>query len=428
MKATKLLLLIPLLVVPLSSPCQTFNGRLTTSFYTWERQEPDKNSTQHLRAYQLLKLTIGELASPNLSLHTYFQASHDFSEKAKDDPRLWFYGAFLEWKNLFRVMDLRLGRQQVYAGVGYGTIDGFQLDYRAGKYVSLRGYAGLLPPLHKSGLGTWKEGHILGLHVTTTGFKRVRLGLSFVQKNRLPVEYSAPGIYTSTFRLHHPVSSLQQQLIGLDVWTRVIDRLTFSGRMDLNFAMRQIQRLEIEARALPTQKLDIGLDYIFRNPLTDLNSIFSVFAQESNNEIGLRVGYRFLRQMGVFGKLTTVVYEGDDAQRLILGFQFGQSLPWQGYLGYNKRLGYGGETDAVVGNLSVPVTKGLWVRLGSNLSSYRLVESVGDRQEALAFTLGLNYRMTSRLSLNAEGQALRNRSVKSDFRLFVRGSYWFSSD
>jgi hypothetical protein len=180
-------------------------------------------------------------------------------------------------------------------------------------------------------------------------------------------------------------------------------------------------RLESEVSVTPSQRAEIGLDYVYRRPQIDLNSIFSVFDQKSNHEIGLRASYRIVSPLRVFGRYTQVSYPGDRSQLLTLGFQF-----TQGYLGYNKRTGYGGQNDALVGNISLPLTKKLLVKLGSNLSFYRIVESQGNQQEALAFSAGLNYRPKSAFSLDIEGQELHNHSSSSTFRLLILSSYWFS--
>ena len=122
-KVVKLIWVVILLIVPNISASQTLNGRLTTSLYTWQRHEPDNTSTDHLRAYQLVQLNLGQLLDPHFSLHTYFQGSGDFSTKAQNDPRLIFYQVYGEWKNPDSWVDLRLGRQPVCAGINFGTID-----------------------------------------------------------------------------------------------------------------------------------------------------------------------------------------------------------------------------------------------------------------------------------------------------------------
>ena len=108
---------------------QTINARFTTSVYSWQQKEIDSNSANHVRAYQLAQVTIGNIGLPGLSFHTYLNLSNDFGEEAVDDPRVWIYNCYFNYKNTAKAIDLSLGRQRVYAGVGYGTIDGMQVKY-----------------------------------------------------------------------------------------------------------------------------------------------------------------------------------------------------------------------------------------------------------------------------------------------------------
>ena len=116
-------LLVPLiLAVWLSGPGHglTIGGRLTSSVYGYEGQQ--NATTRHVRTHQGLRLDVGRMAVPELSLHLYLRGTTDVSRRAETDPRLRIYHAYVKWeKNRY---SLHLGRQRVSAGVGYGSIDG----------------------------------------------------------------------------------------------------------------------------------------------------------------------------------------------------------------------------------------------------------------------------------------------------------------
>ena len=96
-----------------------------------------------------------------------------------------------------------------------------------------------------------------------------------------------------------------------------------------------------------------------------------------------------------------------------------------GYFGYNRRLGYGGENDALVFNYVQPVTEKLTVKVDGSLAGYRLYEGQEDRDQAIASSLGIRVRPRKGWSFDAEGQFLRNKYYANDFRIFARGTYWF---
>ena len=126
MKKTCLILLIILTPIGFIS-AQTISGRLSTSVYSWQQRNIEDESAQHMRAYQLAQFSVANLGLQGLSFHTYLNVSHDLGEEAVNDPRMWLYNCYLNYKTLNNALDIGIGRQRIYAGVGYGTIDGLRL-------------------------------------------------------------------------------------------------------------------------------------------------------------------------------------------------------------------------------------------------------------------------------------------------------------
>lgn len=414
------ILLAGLLVATASSiSAQTINARFTTAAYTWEQQEIDSSKANHLRFYQLAQLSIGRLGLPNLSFHTYVQLANDFAEKANDDPRWWIYNCYFDLKNVARAIDIGLGRQRIYAGVGYGTVDGMQLQYRLKDYFKIKFYIGTLAPLDKSTeVRDFNSDNLTyGFHLTSTKLKKLRIGLSYAHQSVEPIKYSSPGIFTGTFRLDHPVSAWQKELIGLDIGSQINNKLRLNGRLDFNLAAQNVKRGEFGGRYQFNRNFEIGLDYIYRTPFIDQNSIFSVFVLNPNQEIAFQGRYRW-NEYQFFVNAASVFFDGDNHLRLGFG------CSWKSfYLGYHKRAGYGGDSDGLTLNVSYPLLPKLNVTLGSNLASYKLSEFSKDKDQAIAGVLGLDYAPTKNLTLQAEGQILNNKIFSHDVRLFFRGSY-----
>lgn len=414
--------LIAMLIFNARLFAQSISGRLTTSVYSWEQQVFEEPSANHFRAYQLVQFNATDLGVKGLGFHTYLNVSHDFGKKAADDPRFWIYNMYLDYRNVVNGLDVGVGRQRIYAGVGYGTVDGLQLKYRFKDYFDLKLYGGMLAPLRKSyEIEEFDTENISwGFHITTSKLKRVRAGISYAQMSRVPVEYTSPGIYTSDFRLDHPVTALQKKLIGIDVRGIVTSKFYINGRVDYNFSLDEIKRGEIGGRYRINRNFDIGLDYIYRTPSIDVNSIFWVFALNPNQEIAFRTNYKYKDYLFHFN-VATVLLDGDNSQRVGFG------VNWKTLnVSYNHRGGYSGDSDGISVNYNHPLKSNFRLLLNTTLFSYQLITSANGRKEAIAGSAGVQYIHNKFLNVQAQAQFLKNVWFSQDFRFFFRGSYAFT--
>lgn len=420
MKKFCVLILVTVLVLCVSASAQTIHARFGTTAYTWQEQIDDSSSASHLRAYQLAQISIGNIGTPKLSFHSYIQLAGDLLDEADDDPRVWIYNFYFNYRQLVDKLDVSVGRQRIYAGVGYGTIDGFQAQYTFRDYFKLKAYAGTLAPLRKSYEveDMNSDNMSWGFHLTSSKINKLRLGISYAQHSRSSIQYKNAGIYSGTFRLDNPVSSLQRKLIGFDVQSHITQKLKLNGRLDYNLAIHNVKRGQIGGRYSCTNKFEIGLDYIYRTPFIDLNSIFWVFALNPNSEVSFHANYR-LNQNRFFVNFAQVMFDGDDNQRIGFGWSW-KTL----YLGYNRRAGYGGDSNGLVMSYQYQVMERLSVVLNSNILSYDRLSA--DSELALAGVAGFNYRTINNLTLQTEVQFLRNLYFGSDVRFFFRGNYAFS--
>lgn len=384
------------------------NGRLTTSFYSWESGDTDSTSSMHLRAYQAVRLNVNRIAGSPASLRLYLRGTHD------PDARLTVYHTYMDWTK--RGLGIRTGRQAIYAGVGVGTIDGVRLTYRGGRW-RLVTYAGAMAPVYgPDTINGWSDAHMMGAYVTTDRLWGTRVGLSFARRNRT-VTYHAEGRYTLR---QVQTSSLEGEWVGIDASRRVGRKLNLYGRLDFDVPASEVRRGECRIRWTVRPDLNVTGEFVHRTPNLSRNDVLRVFGGESNREVSLRGTYRIGRKTSLWGNLAAVLYEGDTAHRIGLGI----SLP-QGSLGYVRRDGYGGESDGLSADILHPLTETLSLRANLNVSSYRLFPEAEDRDEALGTSVGLKYRPTRHLSLDLEAQNSRNRIYDRDTRLFARVNIWF---
>ena len=415
----RILIVIFLAMACVPSWAATVNGRLTTSLYTWERQEDPTTSSSHLRVYQSMTLDVGAIGDPRLSFHTYVLATGDLSGSGGQDQRFRLYNLFLKWQGRGgSPAAVSAGRQRIYEGVGYGTVDGVRISVAPRGAFTLTGYVGALAPLvTRAKFGAWDEGHIWGGRLTTDRLGGCDIGVSFVRRDRKPLPYPVPGRYSG---LAFDITAVQQELAGLDFHRGFAGRVDTYVRFDYDLLGGRARHAEGVLRIRASEFLSVALEGIRRAPGVDANSIFSVFDIEDTREYSVRGNYTVNPLVSVYGNYAGVVYEGARAQRVGFGFGFGLNS-----VGYTRRIGEGGDNDAVSISLAHPVNRFVTLRADGGAASYRLATGPGKKHLALSGSGGITCRPNRRVTLDAEGQAIRDPIYASDFRFFFRATVWF---
>ncbi|MFQ5705995.1 MAG: hypothetical protein ACE5HO_01010 [bacterium] len=414
----KYLWIFVVVLLPVQSSAQSISARFATSFYSWERQVTDSTSKDHLRLYQTGQLTIGKLAGNRLSLHLYSQVSQDLAEDADGDPIPRLYNAYFQWqerKGL--VQKIKLGRQRIYSGVAYGTIDGIDLTLRAGKLFKVGGFVGYLVPFsNEIEADNWNDSHAFGVRASTNKLFGSRILISFLQRNRRPAAYLLPGRFTQRVL---SFKSLDQRLVGVDFYRSFSRQINLYGRFDYDIEQERVRKGQIELRVAPTEKLQITGEFFHRAPLIEANSIFAVFNQNTTQDIGLHANYRFQQNWSLNGNFGLLLYDGDETVRFGVGLRCKY-----GSLGYNFRRGFGGENNGVYAAFNYPLTAKLGLLASTGFSRYSLFDEDASKNTSLTGSFGFNYRPHKHFSVDFLGQGLRNRFLSNDFRFFVKANYW----
>ena len=405
-------LILPLILLAfLNGPahCLTVGGRLASSLYTYEDRQAD--TTTYVRAHQSLRLDVGRLALPEFSFHVYLQGV----EQAETDPRLRIHYGYLTWeKDRYH---LQFGRQRVYAGVGYGSIDGVRGDLEvAGCRLTL--YGGSLAPLERTSIASWSEGHLWGAKISTERFLDTPLSLSFAHRERDPEVYSVPGRF-SEVQVQSP--AVVRRLVGLDASHRFRGGHSLYGRLDYDWLEGDIRRSEISGRCLLSSRISAQVEWFRRKPWVFYNSIFSVFSRQDYQEMGGRLHYRFNSNLQFTGHFANLFYDDDNAQRLGLIARIGPRYS----IGYYRTMGYAQASDGLVGSVYYTLSRKLALRGELDLAAYERYPEAEDREDLVTGVLGLTYRPTRKTFLQVQVQGLRNPVYASDLRLFLRGSWRF---
>ena len=389
------------------------SGRSTTSVYAFESTAPDGSSVRNTRGYESVRLNVGAIGVPQLSFHTYLHGTTDLTEEADSDPRLRIYRAHLTWKQSGQ--RVQAGRQRVLAGVGYGSIDGVRGDLEH-HGLRLTAYAGSLVPLDRSThLNSLEDAHLVGLRLSSDRLlSNTSIAVSFADRERNREETTA-GSTTLTERV------AARRLVGLDVARSTEGGHRLQGRVDYDLLDDELRRSDVSGTYQHSGNLSVQAEWLWRKPSIYENALFSFFDVGDFQEFGGRINYQVSDDVTLSGHVATVLYDGDDSQRVGLTAVLDQRHS----IGYYRSMGYAGAYDGIVGNLQYALTPKLALRGQLDLAAYERYEGVDDRDELVTAVVGLGFRPDRMTLLDLQLQGLRNPSDSTDTRVFARVSRRF---
>jgi len=428
-KRRALTALLPLLILGAGpAHAQLVNGRFTTSFYTFQRFDTVGTSRTYLRAFQSVQLS---MAQHDFSVHAYLQGAVNGTNDFGDNGNVRFYNLYLRWANIGKMLDLSLGRQAVYAGVGNGTIDGLTARARVlDNKITLTGYGGTSVNDEYTGVRKdWHDNLNMGGQVLTTLVPNAQIGLSYMYRGEERDSYMALretqlGDSLKTY-LYIPFmiggGSIAEQLGSADASWSYGGRVSVYGRYDYDFNYKETSRGQGSVRVNVTDALALTGDYTYRKPRISFNSIFSVFTMNSTSQVEGGLEYGFTPLLRAFGKLGVVSYTDTSSLAWTLGLNSGY-----GSVSYSGSTGYAGELESFSAQAAYPFFDRLLVpTFGVSWSLYRL--SAEDlRHSAVAVLAGATVRPTRNFSFDVQGQWMANRMYSRDMRLQVKLMYWFA--
>ncbi|MDZ7292129.1 MAG: hypothetical protein ONB44_19825 [candidate division KSB1 bacterium] len=400
---------------------QTFSGRLTSSFYAFERSETANLTSSHARGYQSFQFDYG---TNNLIFHTFGQLDNDFNTRLAGDAKVRMYNFHLAWKNIARRAEIRLGRQPIFAGVAAGTIDGAQVKVRVTNWLRLKSFGGSLMPTNQrlKIIEDSGKNYMAGGQALIAPKSNLNISLSYFNKHQQRPGYEAERADSigNVFTLFVEPSDRAYEYASVDAsWE--VKRTSLYGRSDYDLLGDQLTRAEFSVRSEVSSNLVLSGNYIFRSPRLPWNSIFSAFNVEDNHEVEGGIYYRYKPSLRFYGNLAGIFYSGDNSRRLTLGFDLNHAG-----LSFVRRCGYAGDLNGINASFYYPLRQGT-VMPSAQLSwaSYKLDTNETSRQSLFSGAAGLLVRPWEVLTIDSQLQYLHNRFYSNDVRFLVRLQYWF---
>jgi hypothetical protein len=424
-------LLLAATLWPSGTDATTVSGRLTTALYSFDRVFQDTATSGSLRAYQTGQIKLlGLAARSELSFQSYGRVSGDFQDDVASDPTYRLYHAYLKWDDSRERFRITLGRQTVFAGVAVGRMDGLRLRVSLFDRVRVDAFGGALISGGSEGFRFPNAASMVGSQVVFSDLLGATAGVSFLRRSRRIDPYLSSarldaGLPSSEIR----PGEVEQQMFGIDL-SRRFGRANATVRWDVS-TPQSLKTRRFEGVLRFSQKgLTVSGEFLYRTPFIDHNSAFAVFTQSSNQEVSFRANQRFNRHLGIYSEVTRLAYDRDDGYRVNVGLNL-----LNGYIGYSRRTGFGGSADGLNGVIRYRLTRTLMTSLSIGMTTFRTYSGSDVRSRALANTVGLAFRPHRKLSLNLQGQSLKQdlegtasdpfTGAGHDLRLFFSASTWF---
>lgn len=408
---------------------QTMDLRLSTYFYSWERADstnPDFE-TSHLKGYQNLLLGVTD-KSKKWSFNTSLLTQEDIVNESGDGFDYSFYNLYIKGTNLWNALDVNIGRQYVFAGVGNGSVDGLNLRYKAGmnKQYQLSVFGGALTPGNYDfqSYSDFGNNFIFGSAFNYYGDQGLTASLSYFLKRKKYDPYYAPRINSSYVTTEELIvtDSRDQQLIGFNTSYTGKQNYTLFGKAYYDIYLKKFYQAEFNF-SYPIKNFRISADYMYRGAQLTYNTTFWTMAQfwplSHYQRVEGSMDYTLKNGINLFASLADILYIDDNS----LEYQFGFKNSWYGlyYIGYS---GYAGESNGGVGYIYKELVRSkLSGNLTLNYSNYSLGNYSSTRQDQFSGMLGLTYRPSPQFSIDAQGQLMTNMIYKTDTRFMLGATY-----
>jgi len=396
--------LLTLLLTAYFNPLSALDltGNLKTSYYGLEGRDTDGSGDRKNLFYESVSLRSGDLGIRALSLGTNFRFRGDASGDPGEDIDTRFYSLYLNVADdLPADLDLRLGRQFLYSGVGTGHMDGLRARIEPASWITLTGWAGTQVRYGaESKVSSWDEASMWGGRVVFEEDGGSRLGLGFARRKR-------DGV-------------LERKLFGVDVTSPAAPWFDVYLKFDVDLEKDELKDATVRLYPRFEGPFDLDFEYSRRSPNVIPTSFFSTFDYEGYDEVRVLPIYRIGEDLKLVCEYAFVKYDDDNTQRVRGGVSWRQL---EGGMLY--RRGYAGGKLGAYGSVEGKVPLDMEGTFKLDYAKFNLVDGESLRSESLVAVFRLTKRLNGGSSFIVEFQEGRNPVFDSDFRVFISMNYRF---
>jgi hypothetical protein len=378
------LFLLVLLLIPLQSRAVDIHGRSSTQFLSFIN---DFNNHREADIAQYLLLNVTNIDKDGkFSIYGYGRGSQDLNNGNGINGRLYYlYG---EYRDLFNVADIRLGRQFINLSAGSAIMDGLQVNLKNIGPVGLTVLGGRNVVFGLDGETGYGWNMDLGASIYLLGFERTQVDVSWLRK------WDHDDVARDT------VGGNFNQYLFNNV------RVYANARYDINAEV--FSEVLAGVKYFPTSSLIFTGEWYQSYPTFDATSIYSVFAVNRYQEYLFRADYTINSYVSVHGGYTKEDF-GDNSTSDVV--EVGVTLR---------------PIDTLAVNLSYDRTSGYSGDLNGGM-----LDVTYDASKVLQLSAGMTYDVFNRndlLPVNTNGTQFVSSPNETAQRYYVGGRYRFAKN
>jgi len=398
------LLLLMALFAPLQSWAVDIHGRSSTQILSFIN---DFNNGREVDIGQYLLMNVTNIDKEGkISITGYGRGVQDLNNGNGITGRLYYlYG---QYRDLFNVADIRLGRQFVNLSAGSAIIDGLQVDL---KNIGPIGFTVLGGRDVVFGLNG-EIGHSgncdFGMSAYLLGFKMTQLDVSWLRK--------------------WDNGDVSRDIIGGNFNQYLLDkiRLYANVRYDLNAEV--FDEVLAGIKYFPTPNLIFTGEWYQSYPTFDTTDIFSVFAVNRYQEYLFRADYTINEFVGVHGGYTKEDFGDNSTSDVVeVGVTLHPIDKVTVNLSYDRSSGYGGDLNGGTIDVSYDINRMTQVAAGMTYDVFNrdFFPSSSGTEHAQRYWVGGRYKLAKNMSASLRIDDLESETRNSSD---VQGRFIFDYD
>lgn len=343
---------------------------------------------------QYLQLSVTKVdPAGRLSFQGYGRLSQDFGNGEGLNGRLYYlYG---DYRNLYDLADLRLGRQFVNYAAGSALVDGGRIDLKNVGPVAFSAMGGRNVFFGLDGEATDSNDFVWGVAANLANLKSTDAELSYFMK------LDDAGI--------------ARDQVGATVKQYLLNSLKLYGNARFDLAHETFSEVLAGLKYFPSSELVLTGEWYQSYPMFDNSSIYTVFSVDRYQEALFRVDYTVSPMLGVNAGYNWQDYgEGEDADVYQLGARIRPLEALLISLGYDFRNGYGGKLNGGAAEVVYTPVPPLELAAGMHYDTYERDRSTG-RETARRYWGGGKYRLSKTMSASLRIEDNVNHRFESDW-------------
>lgn len=390
---------IPLVVASTAWSAEV-HGRSSTQFQ-WFNDVITTHKQAELAEYLNLSITKIDREG-KFSVQGYGRVTQDFRNGDGLHGRLYYlYG---DYRDLFDMIDIRLGRQFVNYAAGSALIDGGQIELKNIGPVAFSVMGGRNVYFNLDGDATGDSDFVFGVAANLAGFKNTDAEISYFMK------FDRDG--------------LARNNLGASFKQYLFNSLKLYANTRFDFVSETFSEVMTGVKYFPTTNLVLTGEWYQSYPTFDATSIYSVFAVKRYQEGVFRVDYTFNDRISVNAGYTWEDFEGEGADVFEVGCRIRPIEMVQLNLNYDRRQGYGGRLDGGIAEIVVQPIKPLELSAGIHFDVYERDHATGE-ETARKYWFGGRYKLARNMSASVRVEDNVNARMESDWQGRVVLNYDF---